>query len=74
MRRTWMIVVLAFGLASGGCVEMALVGAGAAGGYIYHKGQQSGGQQSERSAKSGAAEKSGQTTPAAPTQPAKTSD
>ena len=69
MRPIWMALVLAIAVTSAGCAELALVGVGAAGGYVYRKGQQSG-----KTEKSGTAGKSDTGAPAAPTQPTKTSD
>jgi hypothetical protein len=69
MRQAWMILVLALGLLTGGCAEMALVGAGAAGGYIYTKGQQPG-----KSEKADGSATSDKKAPSAPAQPTKPSD
>lgn len=69
MRPIRMALVLAIVVMTAGCAELALVGVGAAGGYVYTKGQQSG-----KTEKSGTAGKSGTGATAAPAQPAKTSD
>jgi hypothetical protein len=54
MRKVLIACVLALAFLTAGCAELLLVGAGAAGGYYYTKGQQSGkGEKSEKSEKSG---------------------